>query len=86
MTFEQARDKLKRLANGRYYCIQYGLVEFASGGVEAKCHLYIDPRISINAPNWTNALAQIEMKLNLQLKVDPSEFPGEELKGEENKP
>ena len=79
MTFKEAKDQLKNLANGRYHAIQYQLVEYASGSLEVECYLYIDPRISVTASNWKDGLSKMRMLLNPLQKVDLSEMPEEEL-------
>lgn len=60
MKFIDAKNKLKKLASGKYHSIGYNLTEFADGGLDAKCSLYIDPRISVSATTWKEALGKMK--------------------------
>jgi len=79
MTFKEAKDRLKSLANGRYHSLSYELTELRSGGLRAKCWVYIDPRISAEGSTWQEALIKMEMKLKGESQVDSSEAPDEEI-------
>ena len=74
MTFIEAKNEMKKLADGKYYSLKYEFTEFSSGVLEAECYLYVDPSISVTAPTWDSALTQMRQKLGV-LIVDPSEFP-----------
>lgn len=78
MTFEEAKNELKKVANGKYHSIDYQLTEFESGKIESKCTVYINPRISASDLTWNEALAKLVKKLGKD-KIDLSEIPGEEL-------
>ena len=79
MDFMTAKAELKKLANGKYHTVQYELVEFASGRLEAECELYVDSRILSSGPTWEEALNKMKVKLGLiESKVGLSEAPGEE--------
>ena len=41
MKFQTAKDKLKKLAKGKYHTIQYELSEVSEGKFDTKCWLYI---------------------------------------------
>ena len=84
MTFNEAKSELKKLAEGKYHNISYELTEDRRGGLEAQCHLYIDPRISSHGKTWEDALKKMRVELGLEaLEVDLSEAPGEEIRKEE---
>jgi len=83
MTFLEAKDELKRLAEGSYHSIRYELVEYASGAFENECYLYLDPRISVSARTWKTALDEMKIKLGLCKEIDLTEAPREEKEKEE---
>jgi len=80
MNFITAKNKLKKLANGKYHSITYELNEYSNGKLETKCYLYIDPGISLKAPTWTEAFAKLEKYLPI---IDLTEAPTEEEKKED---
>jgi hypothetical protein len=41
MQFREARDKLKELAKGRFYLIQFRLTGFEGGKEETRCSMYL---------------------------------------------
>jgi len=79
MKFEEAKDKLKSLAGGRYHSLSYELTEFSGGGLRVKCWAYVDPRIATEGPNWKDALVKMEIELKGESEVDLSEAPNEEI-------
>lgn len=79
MTFMEAKNELKTLANGKYHNIGYELTEDRRGGLEAQCHLYIDPKISSHGKTWKEALKKMRIELGLDKSdIDLFEAPGEE--------
>ena len=66
MNFQQAKDKLKKLAKGKYHSISYEISEYPPDGLEQKCSVYI------SGYNWeqekTWELAFKELKLNPPFK------------------
>lgn len=65
MTFKEAKDKLRELAQGRYHAIEYELTEYAHGGLKAGCRLYIDPNTSTKwQPTWEMAFDELQKVLN----------------------
>jgi len=84
MTFLEAKAELKELAKGKHHYVEYGLTEYQSGRLEAKCWLYVDPHISSLGDTWEEAINKMKVKLGLiEKKVDLSEIPREEIKKEE---
>lgn len=79
MKFWEAKEELKRLANGRYHAIQYQLTEYRGGALEVECYLYLDPRISVTGSNWEDALSKMRLMLKPPQKVDLAEAPEAEL-------
>jgi hypothetical protein len=63
MQFTEAYTRLKVLANGKYFSMEYGLTEYATGLKETKCWVYVDSRISAEGKTWEQALLNIESKL-----------------------
>jgi hypothetical protein len=41
MQFQEAKDRLKKLADGKYHSIQYELTEYVSGKQKTSCWMYI---------------------------------------------
>jgi len=78
MTFKEAKDELKSLANGRYHSLSYELTEYRSGVLQVKCWAYVDPSISTETSNWKDTLLKMEIQLKAVTEVGPSEAPGEE--------
>lgn len=61
MTFKEAKEKLKALANGRYHTIEFSLTEHHDGEIEPRCTLYvadIDSRPS--GRTWEEAFIALE--------------------------
>jgi hypothetical protein len=78
MTFLEAKDELKKLAEGKFHSIEYKLTEYKSGRLENECELYIDPCISTSGLTWREALDKMKQTLGIKTEVDLSEIPGEE--------
>ncbi len=83
MTFLEAKAELKKMANGRFHDITYELREYSSGINEAKCEVYIDPRLSASGATWNEALTKMRFKLGDKPQADLTEAPGEEKEKEE---
>lgn len=41
MTFQKAKDKLKKLAKGEYHTISFELTEHPGGALDPRCRMYI---------------------------------------------
>ena len=42
MKFSEAKEKLKRIADGKYHSLAYELTETRAGKLETACRLYLD--------------------------------------------
>jgi hypothetical protein len=73
MNFIKAKEKLAKLANGKYHTIQYDLTEFNGGVLTQTCSVYIDGYKFHKAPNWYEAL------LSLQRQVKPTKVKIESI-------
>jgi hypothetical protein len=68
MKFQEAKDKLKELAKGKYHNLAFSLTEDSSGEIETSCSIYLGTEkighgISTNAPTWEQAFALVEAQL-----------------------
>ena len=53
MKFQDAKDKLEKLAKGKYHTIRYELTEYRSGKQCTRCTLYVD-----GGPNFVSQTFQ----------------------------
>ena len=60
MTFQEAKDKLKTIANGRYHSIAFDLTEYESGELAAECSLYVNDSTHYRGPTWEAAFIAME--------------------------
>jgi hypothetical protein len=60
MTFREAKDKLKELANGRAYVIGFQFKQFSLGKTETECQAWIDGGKWITAPTWVRLFDLLE--------------------------
>jgi hypothetical protein len=78
MKFSEAKEKLKKIANGKYHSLKYEYGLHSNNKESVECMLYIHPNVMVGSDNWKNAFE----KLNKILKpkdviVDPIEQPDE---------
>jgi hypothetical protein len=59
MTFQEAKEKLRGIAKGRYHSIQYSITIPEDGQVEEKCELYIDGESWWVSKTWEGAFVKI---------------------------
>ena len=64
MKFQEAKDRLNELAEGRYHSIQYELTDYATGKTESSVRLYVDPGISVTRSTFAEALEILQNILN----------------------
>lgn len=90
MKFEEAEQKLKELANGEYFHLQYERTHYntACGGTKQECTLYISRKANATKSTWERAFMSLEAQL--AGKPDPTleftdEGPEAELPTEEPK-
>jgi len=81
MTFLEAKAELKEIARGEYHSVRYEVTEYASGGEEVDCYVYIHDYGSEQGGTWREALDKMRKKCGLEPRVstDPGEAPAEEL-------
>ena len=73
MTFEQAKEELKKMAGENYCCINYEYSFYTSGLAEGSCVLYIDlgyegegdrdGRIRVSSLNWDDSVTAMRVRL-----------------------
>lgn len=79
MTFQQARSKMAKIANGRVYYVGYDELHHRTGKIVVKCSLYLDPTpvsayrehemmesILITRPSWKAAFEAMEREIGDQ--------------------
>jgi hypothetical protein len=74
MTFQEAKEKLKGIANGRYHSLSYELTEYAGGGQQPECLVYIDQYKHHKGLTWEEAFLSLDRQIN-GLVVDEKESP-----------
>ena len=84
MTFDEAEKKLLAISAGKHFSLSYERTTFSRGPgeprpQEAKCWIYVDPRISAEGPTWADAFRSLEIRLN-KPPIDPEEAPQEEVR------
>ena len=82
MTFQEAKEKLLKMAGKEKYCsIEYRQNKLASyEEMTCQCTLAIDDEnseriISGSSTNWKESFLQLERKQNKTPEIDPSEIP-----------
>lgn len=71
MTFQEAKNKLKKLANGRHHRVDFALSEFSDGDLQTQVWLYIDrghgnkPISSDFVRDFGTAFRQLEERLGV---------------------
>jgi hypothetical protein len=71
MTFKEAREKLKRIADGRYCSLSYKESHSSSGDLEVECAVYIGGHSFYRGPTWETAFELL--RLGLKLNQEPRE-------------
>ena len=76
MTFAEAKQRLKKVARGRYHSIEYELAEFdehyGDGRQETTCTLYIDGEGLFHGPTFEDVFALRNMKCDPQVEEMPT--------------
>ena len=74
MTFEQAFQKLKSLANGEYFSISYEITSYHQTNKEARleqgCKVYIDRLEWSYGPTWEIAIGLLKEKMGHGVKEE----------------
>ena len=63
MTFEEAKKKLKKIADGKYNRTLFSVVEYSTGSETTYCELYIDGMDIISGQTWAACFDILENKL-----------------------
>lgn len=77
MKFNEAREKLKKIAAGRCHSLDYDVITYTSGESKQKCGLYIAPRMLVYSESWESAFAKLDELLGVQgdlIDEDVEEF------------
>lgn len=62
MTFTEAENKLKEIANGRYHALAFEKSNYSSGRSETDCRLYIADEGWHSGHTWDEAFCMLENK------------------------
>lgn len=75
MNFKEAKDKLKKLADGSFHSISYEIIEYSNGDIDSKCELYTDSVNKIfSGRTWEIAFNKLEYYLGIiKTKIDDIE-------------
>ena len=67
MTFAQAKKKLKEMAKGDFYNLEFKFLDFQHSdgtGKETECTVYVDGFHHNSADTWEHALAKLEEEMH----------------------
>ena len=64
MTFQEARDKLKEIAEGKYHAISYEVVVPEVSSQQSVCTIYIDGEKHYYAGTWEDAFRKRDIHLS----------------------
>jgi hypothetical protein len=70
MNFLEAREELKKLADGRYRTLGYSVTEHESGTKEVECSVYVDGFDWYKASRWEEALQRLESAMFPERQID----------------
>lgn len=59
MTFQEAKEKLDFLANGRFHSMSYELVTHSNGSLDAECGIYIEGTPFCSGETWDEAFISL---------------------------
>jgi len=78
MTFKEAIQEVKALANGRYYSLRYEFSDFNHlyRKTTAECSVYIDKYTYYVGPTWREAIDILKSKM--EKNENQEEMPDEE--------
>ena len=75
MKFQQAAEKLKEMAGGKYHSISYEMTTYASGDQRASCKMYIEGLgWTSDVPTWESALDYAQAMLD-GTNIDTAQAP-----------
>jgi len=60
LTFKEAKEKLLKLAKGRYSAIKYEETFLRNGSIIVECSVYIDSKSWCSGETWELVLAKLE--------------------------
>lgn len=70
MKFQEAHNKLKAIAAGRYCSIRYELTTFYDGSLESCCSVYIDGQKWHSGKMWDEAFHSLNMRMHPEQFVE----------------
>jgi len=71
MRFLEAREALKKLSEGRYRCLRYGVTDNGFGGTEVECTVYTDGSNHHVGATWEEALQKLEYAMYPEREPSP---------------
>jgi len=78
MTFLEAKEEVKQLANGRFHAVVYELSEHQDGTLEQTCSVYVDGQNWQVYHTWEEAISMMRKALGIS-NYDFADQPGEGL-------
>lgn len=81
MKFQEAKEKLKGIAAGRYHSVEYKLTQYSEdtgGEMYPECTVYIDGMEHYKGNTWEKAFTALDRKMN-GAEVKEDEMPGDEI-------
>jgi len=78
MKFEEAKNELKKLANGDYYSISYEFSGHKDGNNDVVCCVYINDYGSCKRSNWKDVLSVMKAQIEGRT-VSSEEMPEVEV-------
>jgi len=74
MTFQEAEEKLKAIAAGRFFSLGYNKMTHSDGTTKTECTLYIDgEHIQDIASTWDDVFRARELRVNNITQDAPEE-------------
>lgn len=71
MKFQEAEDRLRGIAGGRYFSLLFERTTASSGKIETMCGLYIDGGIYHTQPTWEEAFQSLDGTLKPNIEESP---------------
>ena len=83
MKYKDAEKRLKKIAKGRYCCLEYERTYNTDGKETQECKMYIDEYGWCGGSTWNQVFKEYNQKNSSQMnQVNDKEAPLEELKKE----
>ena len=64
MTFKEAKEELKELAENKYHSLSYEHTQYADGEIKIMCRIYIKDKTWFEGTTWEEAFEAMERGFN----------------------